>query len=235
LFVIATRVVILPIHRKAIDKVYEQELTLKDTELKMLQYQINPHFLYNTFFTMYQMLQAAEYDNLKKIMSRVGGYFSFITKSEGSITLSDEMDFCIDYMEIQLIRFGSRIKADIEPLPEEVRSLRIPRLSLQPLLENCFKHGLANKEEDGLIKLGYSTHESTIKIHIEDNGDELDDETLTILCHDLTKSKDAKALGLRNVHTRLQSHFGKEYGITATRSKLGGLLVEVRLPICTSC
>jgi len=234
LFVIATRVVILPIHRTAIDKVYEQELTLKDTELKMLQYQINPHFLYNTFFTMYQMLQVAEYENLQKIMSRVGRYFSFITKSEGYITLSDEMNFCTDYMEIQLIRFGSRIKAEIEPLPDEVRNLRIPRLSLQPLLENCFKHGLTNKEEDGLIKLSYLIDDAVIKICVEDNGDELDDETLTLICNALTENKDAKALGLRNVHKRLQSYFGEEYGIRATRSKLGGLFVEVELPICTN-
>jgi len=235
LFVLATRRVILPIHRAAIDKLYQQELLLKDTELKMLQYQINPHFLYNTFFTMYQMLQASRYENLKLIMFHIGRYFSFITKSDDFIPISNEMQFCTDYMEIQILRFSNRIKAEIEPLPEEVQNMRIPRLSLQPFLENCFKHGLTNKEQDGLIRLRFVLSNETVKICIEDNGEELTDETLHTIRHALAEHTDSNALGIRNVHKRLQSYFGGKYGITAHRSKLGGLLIEVELPICTSC
>ncbi|MCL2363678.1 MAG: histidine kinase [Defluviitaleaceae bacterium] len=232
LFVLATHRVILPIHRAAIDKLHEQEMTIKDTELKMLQYQINPHFLYNTFFTMYQMLQASQYDGLKQIMFHMGRYFSFITKSEDFIPLADEMQFCIDYMEIQTLRFSNRITAEIEPLPDEIKNLRLPRLSLQPLLENCFKHGLANKEENGMVRLRYYINETTVKIHIEDNGDELTNDALELINQALSAQKQASALGLRNVHKRLQSRFGAQYGITAKRSELGGLLVEVELPKC---
>ena len=220
----------LQIQRASIDKLYVQELMIKDTELKMLQYQINPHFLYNTFFTMYQMLQAKEYDSLTHIMSNMGRYFNFITKSASFIPLSEEMNFCIDYMEIQTIRFSNRITAQIEPVPDEYGNMLIPRLTIQPLLENCFKHGLLNKEEGGQIHLRFNCCGEDMVIGIEDNGDELTSSDLERIKRGLAENGDSQTLGLRNVHKRLQSYFGDEYGIRVARSELGGLLVEVLLP-----
>lgn len=220
----------LKLHRKTIDKMYAQELMIKDTELKMLQYQINPHFLYNTFFTMYQMLQAESYDDLQEIMAGVGRYFNFITKSESFIPLSEEMDFCIDYIKIQTIRFSERIASEIENTPEDFRDVLIPRITLQPLLENCFKHGLVNKESDGLIRLCFVDSKDNIIICIEDNGEELSDSSLQNIQQGLSEEGDSKTLGIRNVHKRLRSYYGKGHGISVSRSTLGGLLVELRLP-----
>jgi len=234
IFTILTRRVLngmLKIQREAIDKLYEQELMIKDTELKMLQYQINPHFLYNTFFTMYQMLQAAEYDGLNQMMSCMGRYFNFITKSASFIPLAEEISFCIDYMEIQTIRFSNRIAAEIDNVPEWCGCILIPKLTIQPLLENCFKHGLLNKENGGKIRLRFTGGDKYTIICIEDNGDDLTDCALEYIRHGLTEHKDSKTLGLRNVHKRLQSYFGCAYGIRVNRSELGGLLVEVVLPL----
>ncbi|MCL2362820.1 MAG: histidine kinase [Defluviitaleaceae bacterium] len=221
----------LKIHRQAIDQLYAQELTIKDTELKMLQYQINPHFLYNTFFTMSQLLQMGGYDDLQEIMSRMGKYFNFITKGADFILLSEEMNFCEDYMGIQTIRFSNRIAAEIEDLPGDCHSIRVPKLIIQPLLENCYKHGLKNKEEGGVIRLEFSREEGRLIVSIEDNGDELTDPDLIRIQTGLDQNEDAETLGIRNVHNRLKFYFGDEYGLKVMRSDLGGLMVEMGIPM----
>ena len=221
----------LKTHRHAIDKLYAQELTIKDTELKMLQYQINPHFLYNTFFTMYQLLQVKAYDDLQEIMFLLGKYFNFITKSASHIPLSEEIDFCNDYLKIQTIRFSSRIQADIDRLPEGVAGMFIPNLIIQPLLENCYKHGLKNKEEDGLIRLRFLVDAPFLTVCIEDNGDELTDADLTRIEQGLDQNEDSETLGIRNVNKRIKHYFGEAYGLEVSRSALGGLAVKVKLPV----
>jgi len=223
----------LKIHSEATHKLYAQELTIKDTELKMLQYQINPHFLYNTFFTMYQLLQMAEYDDLQEIMLLMGKYFNFITKSADFVLLSEEMAFCADYMGIQTIRFSNRIDSNIGDLPKDC-DIRVPKLTVQPLLENCYKHGLKNKEEGGLISLSFTKDEGVLIISIEDNGDELTDVGLERIKTGLSLNEDAETLGIRNVHTRLKFHFGDEYGLTVSRSSYGGLKVQMVLPVAQS-
>lgn len=221
----------LLVHRQAINQLYEQDLLLKDTELKMLQYQINPHFLYNTFFTMYQLSQAEEYMGLQEMLLHIGNYFNFITKSEGFIPLSDEISFCVDYIGIQTIRFSNRITVEVESLPVEHAALLIPRITLQPLLENCYKHGLVNKELGGLICLRYIVNGPLLIICVEDNGDELTENDLRRIQKGLEEDKDSSTLGIRNVHKRLCAHFGEGYGIKVSRSALGGLLAEVYLPV----
>jgi two-component system sensor histidine kinase YesM len=214
----------------AIDKMYAQELLIKDTEYKMLQYQINPHFLYNTFFTMRLTLEAAEYDTLGQIISHLGSYFSFITKSDNFIPLEEEMKFCTDYLNIQSIRFAGRITADIENTPEDWKDRLIPRIIIQPLLENCFKHGLVNKEKDGRVILRFHRGGDSMLIQIEDNGDEFSDERLQEIQESLTQNKTAGTMGLRNVNQRLLSFFGDNYGLTVRRGSSGGLLAELRIP-----
>ncbi|MCL2284916.1 MAG: histidine kinase [Firmicutes bacterium] len=233
-FTIITRKVttnMLNAQRATLDKLHEQELLIKDTELKMLQYQINPHFLYNTFFTMYQLLQARKYDGLGQVMSSMGRYFNFITKSDNYIPLAEEIAFCLDYLEIQTIRFANRITAEIDGIPEGCGHILIPRLTIQPLLENCFKHGLINKETGGIICLHFNYNAECIIISIEDNGDELTDADLQRVQNGLAKQGDSKTIGIYNVHKRLQSYFGGQYGIKTDRSELGGLRVQVMLPI----
>jgi two-component system sensor histidine kinase YesM len=197
----------------------------------MLQYQINPHFLYNTFFTMRLALEAAEYDTLKQIIFHLGSYFGFITRSDKFITLKEEMKFCIDFLNIQSIRFVGRITIDIENTPEDWKDKLVPRIIIQPLLENCFKHGLANKEKDGRIAVRFLPNNSSLIIQIEDNGDELSDERLQSIQDGLNQNETSDTLGLHNVHQRLLSYFGDAYGLTVHRGELGGLLAELRLPI----
>jgi len=140
------------------------------------------------------------------------------------------MDFCIDYIEIQTIRFSERIVSEIENIPSDFQDVLIPRITLQPLLENCFKHGLVNKEADGIIRLSFTNSDNNIIICVEDNGDELSEASLQHIQRGLTRDEDSQTLGIRNVHKRLQSYFGEDYGINVKRSRLGGLLVEITLP-----
>jgi two-component system sensor histidine kinase YesM len=232
-FTLWTRVIINGMLRSqqiAMDKIHTQELLIKDTEYKMLQYQINPHFLYNTFFTMRLTLEAAEYDILKQIIFHLGSYLGFITRSDNFIPLEEEMKFCTDYLNIQSIRFAGRITVNIENTPEDWKDRLIPRIIIQPLLENCFKHGLANKEKDGRIALRFLRGDGSMVIQIEDNGDELSDERLQGIQESLNQNKTSDTLGLRNVHQRLLSYFGGTYGLSVRRGGLGGLLAELKLP-----
>jgi two-component system sensor histidine kinase YesM len=214
----------LAVHRKNINRLYEQEI-------KVLQYQINPHFLYNTFFTMYQLSQAEEYTGLQEMLLRMGNYFKFITKGREFITLAEEVDFCLNYTAIQTIRFSNRINALIENYPEEHAGIVIPRITLQPLLENCYKHGLSNKEKDGLLRMSFDDDGHALTVIIEDNGDRLTEDTLQSIRRGLDEEDDSTTIGLRNVHKRLRSYYGDAYGISVSRSTLGGLRVEAKLPL----
>lgn len=214
-----------------IEQVYEQRIRVREAELKQLQYQINPHFLYNSLFILYRMAKMNNTEGILKLSQHLGGYYQFVTKcASDEVTLQDEVNHVKDYIEIQSIRFFHRIRVEFGEIPEGMGNMMVPRLILQPLVENCYNHGLKTKLKDGILKVRITRNENVLIISVEDNGEELEEQ-------DLLKMQEALAVtghmqevsGLMNIHRRLRIKYGPDSGIFLGVSELGGLCAEVRI------
>lgn len=207
-----------------IKEVYEQKIRSQQSELKQLQSQINPHFLYNSYYVLYRILQNHHFEDAVEYTEKLGQYFRYITRTgQDIVTLEQEVKHGRAYADIQMMRFSSRMELRFEEVPEEHKLLRVPRLIIQPLLENAFGHGLGQKKSDGLVEVTFSVEDKYLFISVEDNGEELSEEALQNLkC--LVSSQDREEVtGVFNVHRRLQLRFGNDCGLRFSRSKWGGL------------
>ena len=215
-----------------IDTNYRQTIRLQTAELKRLQSQINPHFLYNSFYFLRHLISSDETESAEEFCRYLGRYFQYITRSDQSVlTLGEEVDHAVNYLTIQLMRFGDTVEADVHPLPEAMKSLTVPRLIVEPVVENCFKYGLNTTEDAGRIRLRYEEDLTTVSVIIENNGNDLTDEALEKLRQSLELPVDETTsfTGLINTHHRLKLFFGRRAGVEVTRSAMGGLMVRLRL------
>lgn len=215
-----------------IHEVFEQKIRSQRSELKQLQSQINPHFLYNSFFTLHQMGAMQDYDNIVRFTRHLGEYFRYITRNAADeVPLKAEVGHAKAYVDIQTIRFHNRISAHWDDIPATWEQLHVPLLILQPLIENAYEHGLEEREAGGQIRITMAADRQTLHIIVEDNGERLTDEKLSGL-QAMIETPDWKGeiTGLSNVHRRLQLKFGPESGLTFSRSRLGGLRIDMKLP-----
>jgi two-component system sensor histidine kinase YesM len=218
-----------------IEQVYKKEIFKQQAELKHLQSQINPHFLYNSFFILRSIIHNEEYDKAEDFVQKLGDYFQFITRSgKDFIPLSTEVGHAKVYTEIQMTRFSNRINMTFEALPEKYSNIFVPRLILQPIIENVFEHGLKNKLADGILQITFAEQEDKLLIKVEDNGDELLDEDLQKLQNSILSNDDIETTGIINIHRRLQIKLGSESGLSVLRSELGGLAIVINISLTHS-
>ncbi|RAV16701.1 sensor histidine kinase [Paenibacillus contaminans] len=217
--------------RELIEQVYTHKILVQRAELKQLQSQINPHFLYNSYFSLYNMIAVEDHDSAKQFASQMGSYLRYITRnSTDEVPLYEEAKHAMIYVEIQERRFRLRMKAQFGEVPESYRAVLVPRLILQPLIENAFEHAFDHIEEGGLLAISFEEADDCLLILVEDNGPNLDDERLEKLQRLLeTDDSTIETTGLLNIHRRLRLKYGESSGIGVRRSRLGGL--EIRLAI----
>lgn len=221
---------------RLIEEVYVQKNLTQKAQLKQLQAQINPHFLYNSFFTLSRRIKRQDYDNAEEFARHLGNYFKYLTR-DGSdfIALRQEVEHAKSYAAIQQARFSSRVRVCFEQLPDSCSGLMVPRLILQPLLENSFGHGLENKVCDGILKVGFQVQNGCLRILVEDNGEEASDEDIGRMREALWEQEPDEVTGIVNIHRRLKNYFqgpkGAHAGLLIERSSLGGVLVIIE--ICT--
>jgi two-component system sensor histidine kinase YesM len=210
-----------------IDNIYEQENLLQNAELAQLQSQINPHFLYNSFFIINRMAKNEDYELITQFVTSLAKYYRFINKEQSnSIPLMAEIEHMENYIDIQQMRFGDKIKVEIGELLEPIQMIEVPKLILQPLIENAYEYGLVNKLSDGLIRITYAYDERFIKIIIEDNGDEADDSLIYQIRERLESNEEKeKGHALYNINRRLKLAYGKSSGLKIEKSILGGIKV----------
>lgn len=215
---------------KSIEETYAYRLLAREAELKQLQSQINPHFLYNCFFVLYNMAELEDTDSIMRMTQYLGGYYRYVFRAEGELaTLEEEFAQARNYLGIQSLRFGDRLSVSLEPVPEAWRQAPVPRLLFQPIVENIFAHGL--KTPGGTIRVVMEMEESALTIHFEDDGAGMTKEAAARLAKRLEEADaQPKTLsGLLNVHRRLRLHFGAGSGLAVSCSDLGGLKVSVRI------
>jgi len=213
--------------------VYEQGIRSQRAELRHLQAQINPHFLYNTYYRLHRMVQDEDIDNIKWYTRLLGDYLKYITRNaHEEATLRMEVDHARTYAGILKMRFRDKIDVIWGELPAAWENKQVPRLIVQPIVENAFIHGLEELEGPGILKFSIRADERTLSLIVEDNGDSLTDEKLAALRMQWTsRQDDIETTGMLNVHRRLGLKFGPKFGLRISRSPLGGMCVEVQLPI----
>ena len=214
-----------------IEQVYKQKILAQHAELKQLQAQINPHFLYNSFFILHRMIKLEDYKNSLHFSHQLGNYFRFITRSAADeVSLDREAEHARIYAEIQAMRFSNRICVEFHDVPDKYKEFMVPRLILQPLIENSIEHGLKNKEKDGIVRIMFNELADGLCITVEDNGCGVSDLEIDKLRGTLSNNENCtECTGVINIHQRLQLKFGPDSGLSIYQGELGGFKVEVNI------
>jgi two-component system sensor histidine kinase YesM len=212
----------------------QKELALekKQAEINALQSQINPHFLFNTLETIHMrsmLKKEFETANAIKLLAKL--LKRSIRWENDLITIEEEISAIYDYLEIQKYRFGEKLKFEIE-VDEDVKSTKIPKMTIQPLVENACVHGIENSKGEGRIVVKVLKEGDMIAIHVEDNGIGLEDDKITELLRSVKglSSDKVSSVGLKNVFRRLELFYNKDFSFEILRSQLGGLKVVIKIP-----
>lgn len=225
-------------YRKQNERIEELYLTLEQryeqqrkAEIEALQANINPHFLYNMLDQLNWMAIEAGQNELSRILELMGKMFRIgLSNGNSFITIADELLHIKCYLEIQQLRWGDGLNYTIDvPPTSEVQALFIPKLTLQPFVENSIVHGF-NKKHHGNVfinvgKDNIGKDNNVLKIIVEDDGIGLNQSV-----NNLNKHRTG-GYGIRNVKERIAGYFGENYGITLFEREQGGTRVEIMLPL----
>ena len=220
-------------NQQLIEDIKEQHHLLQNAELAQLQAQIDPHFLYNSFNIIKYMAAGEEYDQINEFVSLLAEYYRFINKEvRQAIPLAAEVRHMETYVNIQQMRFEGRIQADLGKLPEQAQNFMVPKLILQPLVENSYKHGLHNKLENGIITVSYNLVGDILTISVEDNGGEMTSEKLEeVKAHIYDTGSESISHALANTRRRLELAYGDPDLLEVSINEEQGLRVKLTLDI----
>ncbi|WJH37519.1 histidine kinase [Paenibacillus sp. CC-CFT747] len=218
--------------KELVHEVYEQKYRANLSELRQLQSQISPHFLYNSFFILSRMAKYEEYESIRRLSQYLGSYFKFVTRTHmEEAPLDEEVNHARTYVQIQTFRFEDRIQVSFGELPDRLAGMKVPRLLIQPLVENAYEHGLKNKMSEGRLSVEFVDEEERLIVKVEDNGEGLSEEDFAVLNAKLTNlDEDMETTGLVNVHRRLVLRYGTPGGLRLTNFPGKGFGVEMILP-----
>jgi two-component system sensor histidine kinase YesM len=210
-----------------IEKVFKETLRSKEATLKQLQSQINPHFLYNCLFYIKNMANLGDKEAVSAMALNLGDYYRYSTRLEKpTATLSEEMKLIENYLNIQTMRM-QRFHYEIE-IADRMLALEIPRLLVQPLVENAVVHGVEDSTQFGLIRISGVQSDGLNRIIVEDNGPGMSKERYAELQRKVSLPKDEDAsFGLWNTHQRLVHMYGGRSGLYFSPSASGGFRVEM--------
>ncbi len=217
--------------QELINNIYEQENLIQNAELAQLQSQINPHFLYNSFFIINRMAMNEDYEQITKFVTSLAKYYRFINKeTKNYISLAREVEHMQNYIAVQQMRFEDKIKVVIQPLPAELTEVNVPKLILQPVIENAYNYGLVNVLENGIINVGYRRSENLLSIIIEDNGEEADTALVAKMIDNLKDDSGfSENHALTNINRRLVLVYGRDCGVFISLSDMGGIKIELKI------
>ena len=216
-----------------VEDIHREQENAKDAELRLLQEQINPHFLYNTLDAILWMTEAGENKKAIQIIQELSSFFRIsLSKGESSIPIRNEREHVKNYLEIQRYRYQDILDYEID-FDEEILDRHIQKLTLQPIVENALYHGIKNKRGGGKIKVSGRQEGKDVVFVIEDNGKGMDEQELAHLRGLISgeiKSEETRGFGMANVEKRLEMLYGKDYGITVESELGAGTTVKVRIP-----
>lgn len=215
-----------------LQQVTDEQTRLRKAEFELLQAQINPHFLYNTLDAI---VWLAESGDEKKVVSMVGSLSEFfrtsLNRGEEIVSIKKELQHVRSYLEIQQIRYQDILKYEID-VPEELEPYLIPKITIQPLVENALYHGIKNKRGTGSIRISGKMGGDCFYIEVEDNGIGMSAQRLKQVVDGIHNRELAEndIYGLYNVNERIHLNFGEDYGIRIDSRYMEGTTVQLKLP-----
>ncbi|MFS0868630.1 cache domain-containing sensor histidine kinase [Paenibacillus xylanilyticus] len=217
--------------KRMVERMQQEEIEKAKAEMRALHDQIKPHFLYNTLGSVKWIASMQQADKIVDMTDALISMLRYATRSDGTlVTIREEIDNITNYVTIQNVRYYDCIQMRYE-IEERLMDYRMPKMILQPIVENAIFHGLAELEEDGVITIRIQPKGSDITIEVCDNGVGMDHHTiLNFMEEKLETGTGTTGIGLHNVQRRIQLHFGKPYGIQV-ESQIGkGTIFTILLP-----
>ncbi len=216
--------------KELVENSKEQAILLQKAEQLQLQSQINPHFLYNSFYSIKFLAKSEACEQIDALATALAQYYRFLNKETAqTISLQAEAAHMANYVEIQQMRFGDRISVAIAPVPEEAASFRVPKLILQPILENAYNHGFKNTLAGGLLTVSYRLEGEYLLIIVEDNGSFPPEQLEPLRARLRAYEGEAANHAMTNIARRLSLAYGSECGVFLAVSPMGGLQVTLKL------
>ncbi len=200
-----------------VENIKTQQENLHLTETKLLQAQINPHFLYNTLDTIVWLAEEHKTEEVVNMVTALSGFFrTTLSKGRDFITVEEEESHIRSYLAIQQFRYQDILDYSIE-IDGELRGFVLPKLTLQPLVENALYHGIKNKRGKGMIRITGKRDGENIIFKVNDNGKGMTAEKLSEIRRNIQKEKpdnNVNSFGVINVNQRIQHYYGKKYGLS---------------------
>jgi two-component system LytT family sensor kinase len=199
----------------------EQEQLLMRARLAALSSQIHPHFLFNTLNSVSSLIRTNP-DQARAVVYKLSSILRrLLRKNENFSPLRDELSFIDDYLAIEMVRFGDKLRFE-KNISAETLDMLVPSMLLQPLVENSIRHGLSGKLDGGVIRLGCHAENGRIRLAVEDDGVGIPEARLATLLE--------QGIGVSNVNERLKVLFGNDYRMYVDSRPDGGTRIEIEIP-----
>jgi len=211
-----------------INDVLKKEIKIREFQYKMLQQQINPHFLYNTLDTIYWMAKGVGSEKISNMVRSLSDMFRGSLEHDDIISLKDEARILQDYITVQKLRFEERLDFSME-IDERYLNLLIPKITLQPIVENSINYSLEKYEGVCRIRVKCRENGDIVEIDVSDNGPGMEEEFIRRLMSGQSKPRKT-GIGLKNIDERLKLLYGHGYGICIQSSLGSGTTVTIRIP-----
>ncbi len=216
-----------------LSQITKEQIRIREAELELLQSQINPHFLYNTLDTIIWLAEGGDQKRVVDMVKSLSAFFrTSLSRGHDIIPIREELLHAKSYLEIQQFRYQDILEYEID-VPEQFGEYTIPKITIQPLIENALYHGIKNKRGGGRIAIRGEQRGDDIVISVSDNGIGMTPERLAEVSDALTGGThfDNAVYGLYNVNERIKLKFGDKYGITLHSVYNEGSTCDILLPM----
>lgn len=216
--------------KRMVERMQQEEIEKAKAEMRALHDQIKPHFLYNTLGSVKWIASMQQADKIVEMTDALISMLRYATRSDGTlVTMREEIDNIANYVTIQNVRYYDCIQMKYE-IEDRLLDYRMPKMILQPIVENAIFHGLAELEEDGVITIRIQPRGRDIVVEVCDNGIGMDQHMIQNFMEDKLEADKGTGIGLHNVQRRIQLHFGKPYGIQVASQIGEGTTFTILLP-----
>lgn len=215
-----------------VNQIQEDERKMRYAELRLLQEQINPHFLYNTLDTIVWLIEGEDTTKAVHVVMSLSEFFRrVLSKGKEFVTIEDEMQYIRSYLEIQQARYADILDYEIDIDPS-LYPYKILKMTLQPMVENSLYHGIKYKRAKGLIRVSGEKQGDKILLYIEDNGVGMTPQETEALTEKINMpcNETGAGFGLANVNERIRMNFGQEYGLFVQSQKGKGTKITIAIP-----
>lgn len=207
----------------------QEQIRLRGIELSLIQAQINPHFLYNTLDAIVWLIETGKNEQAEEMVTSLSTYFrSFLSNGQDIVTLNQEQQHIRSYLEIQQVRYKDILDYDIQ-IDDAIADCRIPKMTLQPLVENAIYHGIKPKRGKGLIRVTGTLTDGSAILRVEDTGAGMEAAELEALRHQVMNDEPS-GFGLISSYKRLQLMYGTDCAFTIDSTPGVGTAITIRIP-----